>query len=197
MAGLECVPDGRGTAPFNHGGHPHAVLERSGFQRAAGGPGDVEQRELIKGGETWVFSMWLGSIPRRGWTCRRAKRGAGAARGWGFQSQEEAPWQGTLRGPLVEKKARAGLGFGGRNCRGLCFRFLPVHTDVQEEGAEAGFVVLLGIRVTLESDLSWGAGIGGRHGFSSEVSALPSRALLKQENWVVVVGMGSLRPNGL
>lgn len=168
-------------ARSNHGGIPHAVLEKACFLRcAAGGPGDgsrvrAHQRRRNLG----VFYV-AGEYSRRGWTCRRAKRGCRCCQRVGLPKPGEGFPAGTLRGPLVEK-GKGGAGVCSRNCRGLCFRFLPVHTDVQEEGAEAGFVVLLGIRVTLSPD--WEQGVGGRHGFSSEVPALPSRGLTEAGEW--------------
>ena len=56
----------------------------------------------------------------------------------------------------VGGKGRAG--FGGRNCGGCAsgFSLEEVHTHVQEEGAEGGLVVLLGIRVTISLDQEQG-----------------------------------------
>lgn len=69
------------------------------------------------------------------------------------------PGGGSLAGDtggLPNRERRQGQGWGlVAGTAGGCasgFSLEEVHTDVQEEGAEGGFVVLLGIRVTPSLD---------------------------------------------
>lgn len=135
------------------------IMKDQAFCGAAGGPGGGEQSESSSKEEKpgrflCGWGVFHGEVGLAG----ELREGGGAARGWGFRSQEESPWQGTLGGPPVEEGGKGRAGFGGRNC-GSCasgFSLEEVHTHVQEEGAEGGLVVLLGIRVTPSLDQEQG-----------------------------------------
>ena len=87
--------------------------------------------------------MWLGSVPQRGWTCRRAKRAKEVLpEGAASEARRRLPGGGHWRAPQLRKEATAGLGFGGRNCGGGAsgFSLEEVRTDVQGEGAEGALL---------------------------------------------------------
>lgn len=120
--------------------------------------------------------------------------------GGASEARRRLPDRGRWGAPSREKRQGRGWGLVAGTAEGCAsgFSLEEVHTDVQEEGAEAGFVVLLGIRVTLSLD--WEQGWGADMASPLKSLHCLSGALLKQENgagggrWV---GMGSLRPNGL
>ena len=172
-----------GGARSNHGGHPHAVLEKvrlSAVRQMVQGAGN---REFIKGGETWAFSVWLGSVPQRGWTCRRAKRGWRCCQRLGLRKPGGGSPAGDAGGP-PSRGRRQGQGWvWWQELWGLCFRFLPGRGAHSCPGRRGRRGPCCSPGDSGDHKPRPGAGVGGRHGFSFEASALPSRRLTEAGEW--------------